>query len=819
MYRFLLRGRLAGIVAAAWATFCCMALSAQEPADGEPFYDPFADDFREITVDTALFYSPLGDGSTLFARLSRYGFGFTSYRSRGADERLERASLAGLELSSGIGRYPDYHLYTALGALSPQSARVYGLVGAGTYAPLYTDFYDMRASLAMQGVSATYTWSCRRYRHGMRLRTAGRMGRGWYYALAARGRWGEDALVKGVFTDSFMASAAVEKRFGMGASLSLFVMAAPQERGMKGWTEREAYRLTGDNRYNPVWGPFQGRVRNSRVRRDFAPLAGVNFGISDRNGVYYSVSAGCRYGYRSRSGLSWSDAPSPAPDYYGNLPGHRTEPHVIAALEEAWRSGEVKVRQVDWMGMYEANLFSPDGAALYLADRRMERVEGWQAAFSATAPERDGFRCDYGMRLRLDRSNFYREVSDLLGASFVYNRDPFTGAESDLRRPGRRVRCGDRYDYDYDILRREAVLFGAGHYRYGRFGLSFGAELAFADLGRIGRYEKATLPGGRSYGPSAVNRFTPYQVYVSARYAFSARHRMRAELFAGEYMPHYEEIFLSPDYSNALADGIRMLRMVGAQVEYRVPLGRFVVAEAAGYLIGTRDAMRVERYYDDLYGTYCDLSLSGIAKLDWGVEAGVRVELTERLGLLAVLSVGNNLYRGEPAVTVYDDASGKLLLRDDRARLDGFVHSATPQTTAAVVLNYSTASQWGFTIEGMYAGRRYVTVNPLRRTDRFLYLAASPEQRQACFRQERLPDAWVVNAGITKGFTFFGVRVFASFSVDNLLDRRDILYGGYEPMRFDKYTTSDGGTAYRPFPARYTYAYPRTFLASLTVSF
>lgn len=363
------------------------------------------------------------------------------------------------------------------------------------------------------------------------------------------------------------------------------------------------------------------------------------------------------------------------------------------------------------------------------------------------------------------------------------------------------------------------MLFGAGHYRYGRFGLSFGAELAFADLGRIGRYEKATLPGGRSYGPSAVNRFTPYQVYVSARYAFSARHRMRAELFAGEYMPHYEEIFLSPDYSNALADGIRMLRMVGAQVEYRVPLGRFVVAEAAGYLIGTRDAMRVERYYDDLYGTYCDLSLSGIAKLDWGVEAGVRVELTERLGLLAVLSVGNNLYRGEPAVAVYDDASGKLLLRDDRAWLDGFVHSATPQTTAAVVLNYSTASQWGFTIEGMYAGRRYVTVNPLRRTDRFLYLAASPEQRQACFRQERLPDAWVVNAGITKGFTFFGVRVFASFSVDNLLDRHDILYGGYEPMRFDKYTTSDGGTAYRPFPARYTYAYPRTFLASLTVSF
>ena len=91
--------------------------------------------------------------------------------------------------------------------------------------------------------------------------------------------------------------------------------------------------------------------------------------------------------------------------------------------------------------------------------------------------------------------------------------------------------------------------------------------------------------------------------------------------------------------------------------------------------------------------------------------------------------------------------------------------------------------------------------------------------RQACFRQERLPDAWVLNVGVTKGFTLFGVRVFASLSVDNLLDRRDIVYGGYEQMRFDEYTAADGRNAYRPFPARYSYAYPRTFLASLTVSF
>ncbi|HIW98208.1 MAG TPA: hypothetical protein H9866_06950 [Candidatus Tidjanibacter gallistercoris] len=811
-------GWLVKIVAAALPSLCCMALSAQEPADEGPYYDPFEDDFREITVDTTLFYTPLGDGGTVFSSMARYGFGFTSYRSRGWDERFARASLDGLELSSGLDRYPDYHLYTALAALAPQQARLYGVSAAGMYSPLFTDFYDIRASLAQQGLAVTYTYSEKRYRNGMRFRAAGRLGRGWHYALAARGRWGEDAFVRGVFTDAFMGSVAVEKRFRRGASLALFLMAAPQQRGMKGWTEREAYDLTGDYQYNPYWGPFEGRVRNSRVRRDFAPMAVVRFGMPGKNGFNYTVVAGVRAGYRSRSGLSWSDANSPAPDYHANLPGHRTEPHVIAALEEAWRSGDVRVTQVDWTGMYDANLFASDGASLYTADRRMERIGNWQVAFTATGPEREGFGCDYGVRMRRDGSRFYRIAADLLGGRFVHNRDPFTGADSDIRNPGRRTEQGGRYDYDYDMVRREVAAFAAGHYRQGRFGLSFGAQFALADVRREGHYEKETLPGSMSYGTSAVTEFVPYNAFLSVRYAFTAGHRIAAELYAGEYTPHYGNMFLSPDYSNALAEGIDTERVFGAQAEYRIPVFGIAAFEFAAYAMYTGRAMQISRYYDDLYGLYCDMVMSGIARFDWGVEAGVRVELTERLALTAALSAGNNVYRGDPELSVLEDATGRVLLEGDRARLDGFVHSATPQTLVAAALTYAARSQWGFSLEWMYAGRRYVTVNPLRRTDRFVWLAASPEERQACFRQERLPDAWVLNVGVTKGFTLFGVRVFASVSVDNLLGRRDIVYGGYEQMRFDDYT-ADGRTVYRPFPSRYNYAYPRTLLASLTVSF
>lgn len=806
------------IVCVVLTTVAWFGASAQEPVDEVPFYDPFEDDFREIIVDTTLFYSPLGDGVSIFGSMARYGLGFVSYSPRGFDERFQRAYLAGLELSGGIGRYPDYNMYTALGALSPQESRTYGAYLSGAYSPLSTDVYDMRASYAPQGISATYTFSQRRYRNGMRFRTAGNAGRGWAYSLAARGRWGEDSFVEGVFTDAFMASAAVEKMFDNGASLSFFAMAAPQQRGQKGWVEQEACDLTGNNWYNPYWGPFEGRVRNTRVRYDTALLAAACFGMYDAAGNYYSVTAGYRGGSRGRSGLAWFDAPNPMPDYYANMPGHNAEPNMVEGLTDAWLNGGTAVSQYDWEEMYTANLLSDDGAALYVADRHMEAPDNFQLSFNVAGAERDGFGFDYGVRLRSDNSSFYREVYDLLGAEYAVNRDPFTGADSNVRDAGRLVGEGERYDYDYHIRQHSVSAYCAGHYRHGQLGVSFGAEVAGLWLLREGHYEKETLQGKASYGPSETCAFTPYNVFLACRYGFTARHRISLELYTGEYAPDYEDVFLSPDYSNAVFAGSRTETIWGAGLDYRLPLSHFAEFQLSGYAMRTSDGTRISHYYDDVYGKYCDLVLSGIGTVDWGVEAGARIHLTERLELLAAVSVGGNTYCGDPRVDIFEDASGEVLMSDSRTRLDGYVHTTSPQTAVTAALNYTTRSRWSFTAEWMYAGRRYVTVNPLRRTERIVSLFASPEERAACVGQERLPDAWVVNIGVTKGFSLFGTYVFASLSVDNLLDRRDILYGGYEQMRLDKYTV-DGKRTYSPFPSRYSYAYPRTLLVSLTVSF
>lgn len=806
------------IVVIVLLVFACVKGFAQEPVDAADFYNPFEADFREIVVDTTLFYSPLGDGETLFGVLSRFGFLFTSYNPRGLDERFSRVSVAGLELSSGIGKYPDYGLYTALATSSPQSSRHYADFPAGFITPLETDQYDVRASSASPGTSATYTYSEKRYRTGLRLRSAGGLGREWYYALSLRGRLGQDAYIDGLFSEELTGSLAVEKRFKKGGSLSLFAIAAPQRRGLKGWTEREAYELTDNRYYNPYWGVFEGRVRNSRVRRDLTPLFVAHLDIPSAGSERYSVTVGYRFGERSKSGLTWFGAANPAPDYYLNLPGHRAEPHVVDALTKAWRSGDLRVTQLDWAELYHTNLFSDDPHATYIADERVERLNNLQASFSAKSRNEQGFGYEYGGRVRSDRSNFFRRVKDLLGGEYILNRDPFTGLESDLRDPGRKAGVGDLFDYNYDIVRRQATAFGAGHYRQGRWSVTLGAELSLVSLTREGHYEKAGYPGGSSYGASAKQEFTTYSLSLGGSCHFTARHYLAVSVIGGEYEPHYENIFLTPDYGNETIADPAPIRIFNAGLDYRLPIARFIDLEVSGYVMQSGGESSITRYYDDIYGSYCELVMTDIAKFNWGVEAGLKVDITDRLTLMAALSVGNYVYGNNPSMTIIDDATGRVLMLGDNARLNGFVHSATPQTMAVVALNYNTRSQWRFEVEWVFADRRYVTVNPLRRTERVVSLTASPEERLDCIRQERLPAVSVVNIGITKGFTLFGVRVFASVTLNNLLGRGDIIYGGYEQMRLKK-STILGETSYKPFPSRYNYYYSRNILGSLTFSF
>ena len=789
-----------------------VAAYAQEDDYDWPYYDETEADFKDIVSDTTLFYRPAGNDVSVFKTLSRYGFSFTSYRARGMDDRYSGFSLSGLDISAGLSEYPDYTLYTFLSALAPEDEDTYVTGTPGGAIRLF----DTRASSASPGTYVTYTYSRKRYRTGAKARSSGYIGSGWYYHVAARGRWGNDAHIGGVFSDEEAFSAALEKIFDGGVSLSGFAAIYNYARGLRGWSEKEVFELTGDNMYNPYWGVQQGRRRNSRVRRDAGPVFVMRCDIPS-DAAYYSVAAGYRTSERSRSSLAWFDAPNPAPDYYMNLPGHRSEPHVADALEDAWRSGDPAFTQVDWGRLYESNLFAGGLRSFYLLADHVEKLHDFQAAFMARSRAEDGFVYDYGIRFRMERSRMFRRAADMLGGRYILNRDPYTGTECDMNEPGRIVIVGDTFDYDYAMARYDVSAYGRVEYRCGRWSAGIDGSVGGVWVDRYGMYDRERCFGGDSFGRSGTVALPRYDVSLYGRYGFSASHYLSLNAFSGAWPPYYGDFFYSPYYSNAHA-AAEAVRMSGVELDYTVRPFGFLKLELSAYLVHSSDDTEILQYYDDLYDVYSIASITGIGKRNWGVEAGVKCDIGDRVDILAAVGIGSYVYSGDASADIYEEATGNPLVTNECVYLDGFVHTQSPQTSVAVSVRYSSPGGFDAEAEWLFADRRYVSLNPLRRTERIAGAMSSPEMRAECIRQERLPAASVLNIGVSKGFDLWGMRVFVNLSVNNLLGRRDIVYGGYEQTRLAE-AGSDGASGYSPFPSRYSYYYPRTVLLSVTLGF
>ena len=160
-----------------------------------------------------------------------------------------------------------------------------------------------------------------------------------------------------------------------------------------------------------------------------------------------------------------------------------------------------------------------------------------------------------------------------------------------------------------------------------------------------------------------------------------------------------------------------------------------------------------------------------------------------------------------------------LALTRARARMADCQIGGAPQLAAASELTYFGPRGWGFHLSAGYAGLRYVEPMPLRRTDRVSGQAGlTPEAFEAFTRQERLSDAFTLDASLFKSFYFGRSRLTVALMLHNLTDAADLLYNGYESLRVHRISAGDA-TLWMPHATRYTYAYPRSFYLTISYRF
>lgn len=774
-----------------------------------------------VLSDNHLLYRNLGARQSIFTELSRFGFLHTAYRHRGAAQTTEKHFVGSLSMSSEMNRYPDYAFISALRDVS------YGAPSIKSYSNRVVNTYSISPYWSDDGYVFKAVYAQRKYLVGLKAQASGRVAAAGTYAVSVQYRTGRDTFINGVYTDAVSFAACYANDFKKNGSLSLAILGTISEQGLRSYSTREAFSLTGDNLYNPSWGHLNGRVANSRVRSDRTPIVVANYKLSLNKKTTLYAAAGYRFGERGVSGLSWYDASNPAPDYYSKMPSYYDDPAIGEIVADKWRANDERYTQVDWASVYDVNKHS-GGESKYVLEDRVERLNNFQVALNANTVINKKLDMVYGVRYRNDNSRFFKRLKETLGGDYIIDIDQYARNESthhekyqnDLRNPGRVVREGDKFGYDYVINRSEITAHGSLRYFDSYWSVDAYAELGQVGIRRNGNYEKEIFPGALSYGRSDRHSLTTYSINVLASYRLrKGIDRLTVGVSTDALPPSYEDMFYEPRYYNGAPKDIKTTLSYGGEIEYDFRrLFNIMDIELAGYLRQSSREREMFRYYDDIYSTYCYLDMNGISKRSAGVEIGVKVEPFNNFEVKGVFAYNSYKYTSNPTVEIFAENGMTPLLNAANSYLAGYVSSASPQTMFALSLSYSTRNLWYFNISYSYAGRRYIDINPNYRTNLVLDFATSPEMQMEFASQEKLPSAAMLDFFVSKRFIFGKGTLFLTLSINNVLNDKDIVYNGYEQMRIRKKNNAYG-TTYSPFASKYMYYYPRTIYITATYSF
>ena len=776
-----------------------------------------------INTDTTLFYRAVRQADDLYAQVAGHRLWFVANRRRNAGYADAAAVYEGIALPARYGR-----LLRSAGALRTRLTP-FAAVAEGAGTTVGSEEYTHHDDYVRRPSSVGITFTDRGYSAGVRAAVsaiAGDAGRRcWYLDAAVDARTGRDLHVDGVFTNSVGVALRAARRFDEDSEFSLLLAAEPSERGLRTASSAEAFALTGDNLYNPSWGWHNGRQRNSRVRRELTPLAVASY--SGRFGsTAITAALAARIGRWSQSSLGWYDASTPMPDNYRYMPSYFTNDASAEAVTEAWRSGDARYTQIDWEELCTVNRIS-DRGAVYALEERVQGITDIRATVGGRTTLNDGLTVGYGAAARLESTRSWQEIGDMLGGGYIFDIDYYlvdddtfgNSLQNDLRNPGRMVREGERFGYDYALVRRSAELFATVGYIAGGFDLRAAGRIGGESDNRRGYCEKELFPGSGSYGDSERLRFTTYSAAFSSGYVFSPRLRIGASLYAGASAPDMRDMFLNPRYNNRTVGNLRPVRRYGAELAAALT-GGGVRLQAALFAESQRDGVQTVQYYDDLAGAFCDMTASGIDILTFGLEAAASIRLAPGWSLDVSATALQCKYSSDPIIRIFTDSTNATVDPGSPSHAGDCTPGGVPRLAASAAVRYFSRRGWSVDMAAAWAGARRVEPSLLRRTERVAYQgASSPESFAAIVAQESLADAFNADFTVAKRWqTGTGSRITASLSVRNLLGRRDIIRSGYESHRVRRISRGIQSDC-EPLPTRYLYAWPRTAVVAATYSF
>ena len=802
----------------------------------------------------------------VFNNIAGYNFSSVRFRARGYSSESQDVYLAGVKMNDAVTGYSPFSLWSGLNEAMRSKETVNGAeisdFGFGGYNGLTNIFGN--ASSVRKGLRGSLLTNSSLYRlRVMASYSTGLMDNGWAFAANVSARLGGNDWIDGVYYRSFAYYLAADKVFNSTHKLSFVFFATPGERGAQNASTQEVYDLVKDNMYNSNWGYQNGKVRNARVRKTNEPVTFLKYDFTPSDAFEASATVLYRFGKNGYTALDWYDAQDPRPDYYRNLPSYfldfnpdmnRHNDFKYGWANEVWTHAKdyPSITHINWDRFYNVNRMQPGGRSKYIQEERHVDQKDLNLAASFKWRASDVVTVTGGLNGRINRTENYKIVADLLGGEYYIDIDNFAEREfssqpwklqNDLdyfiaNGEARKLKVGDKYGYDYTAQIRNFGGWINGKFVFGNFSANLGAKLGYESFWRQGLVRKGLFPGNPaddemaqkwaeyyvvpseeySYWRSKLARFFTYAGKLGLNYVIGGKQRVYANVAYFNDAPKFNQVFLSPRTRNTMMKDLNTVKTFTSDVNWQYSGGGINV-RATAYYTTIKDQSKVMSAFDDLQNAFSNFAISGIDQMNTGLELGFKVPtyLVENLSLQGVLAAGYYIYTSTPRMTQTVDNSAATVMEDvlipywaSSYDVNGIKHHhyipSTPHLATSLGLSYNY-NYWFIDADVEYFGRSYLDMNPLYRTD---YATAGPDNQVTMDEiaymttQERFDPAWLVNFSVGKSW-YIQRKYQLGFSLNakNILNNRNVKTGGYEQTRMVDNTVSK--ERYYRFDPKYFY--------------
>lgn len=805
----------------------------------------------------------LSSGRDAFQNTAAFELGAYWFRPRGVDNRYEDVLFNGVPMSksdngrvefSNWGGLNDVTRYALENAenISP-SEYAFGNLGGVVY-------YGTRASSYRKGTSLTYSATNRSYNNRlMATYSSGVLKNGWAFTVSGSRRWAENGKLDGTYQDNYAYFASIEKQFGSRFAVNLTAFGSPTYRANNSPNTQEVYDLMGKN-YNSYWGWQDGEKRNSRIRKMFEPMFQLAFYNKIGKNSNWNNTFSYQFGSDSRSRLERFLAPNAEPTYYRYLPSYGNY------TTQDWLNNS-HISQINWAGLYSYN-YGIESSSNFQGISYGNGVVGRRAAYSLMADVNkdktfnyvshfdtqinDRWKLNLNFHYQKLKSDNFRRVEDLLGADFALNLDPFRNSRQyNLDDDNIIARKGDRIQYSYNLFRDTYAFNASTEVDFPKWRFIASVFGSYISSQREGMYRHHFFREN-SLGKSTLNESFTAGMKGQVTYKINGKNFI---VYNGAFFslaPTLNEIFINPRFSDLTTPNLRNQIVNSNDLSY-ILRAQTLKLRLTGYWTEINNATDITRYFaegiqlgssNDAQDVLLAEILSGVSKRYRGLEMGADVKILPTLSVVAVASLGEYTYRNNPDVYLNTDSDLYAVGTEHlgKANIKDYKIAGTPQKAFSLGLRYNSPKYWWVGVSANYLMDQYLNFSSLLRTSNFYtdpltgdnytaisgygnnkidIPAATPENVAKLLKQKRFDDQFMLNANVGKSFLIGKYRMGISFSVNNILNNRDYVTGGYEQGRKSNFRDAfEESTRPNPyFGPRLWYDRGRTFFANVYFRF